>query len=118
MVVQEGVDLAAKLEEAAVVAGDGCLREGQGRGDGPVVLLRVVPDDEGMVLDLLGDQIPQSIRDQTIRNLRLLFHVRLSSSVSVFWASAIGLSSVVKGAKSDDSKSDKYGSYLYRRFRR
>ena len=67
----------------------------------------VVPDDQGVVFDLLGDQTPQRFRYQTTDNLRLLIHVGLPSSVSVFWVSAIGSSTAVKGAKSGDSKSER-----------
>ena len=68
LVVQEGVDLTAKLEERAVVAGDGRVREGEIGCDGPVVPLGVVPDDEGVVVHLLGDQVDQVFGDDALRH--------------------------------------------------
>ena len=60
-VVEQGVDLTAKLQERAVVTGDGRVREGEVCCDRPVVPLGVVPDDEGVVVDLLGDQVDTGV---------------------------------------------------------
>ena len=61
-VVQQRVDLTPQLEEAAVVAGDGRAGDVETLGDGPVVRTGVVPDDEGVFLDLLGDQAGPDVR--------------------------------------------------------
>ncbi len=106
-VVEQGIDLTSKLEEGAVVLSNARFRKGQGLGDISVMFFWIVPDDQGVVFDLPGDQTPQRFRYQTTDNLRLLIHVGLPSSVSVFWVSAIGSSTAVKGAKSGDSKSER-----------
>ena len=66
LVVQEGVDLTAKLEERAVETGYGRAWQGEIGYDSPVVLLGVVPDDESVVVHLLGDEVDQVFGDDAL----------------------------------------------------
>jgi hypothetical protein len=63
--VQEGVDLATELEEAAVVAGDGGPKEIQGLDDFAVMSFGIVPDNQAMVRNLPGNQAANVFGDDT-----------------------------------------------------
>jgi hypothetical protein len=52
-----------EFEEATVVMGDGRIWERQFRGRCRIGPLRVVPNDQAPVLDLLGDQLVQVFGD-------------------------------------------------------
>src|ERR1039458_8785369 len=51
------VDLVSQLEEAAVISGHSRVRQGKLRSRRTVGLLRVVPDHQPFLFDLLGDQL-------------------------------------------------------------
>ena len=62
-VVEQMVDLFSQLEEAAVVAGHGRVRQVKFRSRRTVGLLRVVPDHQPLLIDLLGDQLNEIFGD-------------------------------------------------------
>ena len=54
---QKGLNLGAKRKETILVSQDGCIRGCQIADDAGVNLLRVIPDNDALVLDLFGDQV-------------------------------------------------------------
>ena len=82
-VVEQVVDLVSQAEEAVGVAGDSCLGQRQFIQPLRVGTLRVVPNDEPPVLDLLGDQAEQIIGEMVRVELEATLRCELERMITL-----------------------------------
>src|SRR5271157_3219301 len=83
------------------------MHQGQAVPSGRIVALRIVPDDQAVTLDLLGDLLPKGVRDQSVHSVRVRTHQGRPFSISVVWVSPLASRVGANGAKSGDSNSDR-----------